>query len=301
MNEVEILIAASQESSSVAYTRFVLLVDSCGDNTFYYFVEGKDAPYYHQRIKHLSNKDLVPINCGGKSKVLEVYSLLSNQPVYNKYQKAFFVDKDYDDNSTISSDIYVTPCYSIENFYVSQPTIEEILKCEFNILPSDENYAKILSLYNTEQQNFYDAILEFNAWYACLKRLTSNTGVSLNDNMPAEFINLQIGNITKTYTLQDVEEKFQEATLKIDESDIQKMINTLNIDPVMSLRGKYQLQFLETFLRFLIDDANNKIQRKYITKKTTFNIARSTLLSQLSQYAITPGCLTEYVLKRLAS
>ena len=301
MNDVETLIAEAEKSSSVAYTRFVLLVDKCGDSPFYYFVEGKDAPYYHPRIQSISKKESIPIKCVGKSKVLEVHLLLSNQSVYDKYQKAFFVDNDYDDNSAVSSDIYITPCYSIENLYVSQATIGEILKCEFDILPSDENYAKILNFYNTEQQVFHNAILEFNAWYACLKKLTPNTGVSLNDNMPPEFLNLQIGNIAKTYTLEDIEEKFQEATLKIERDDIQKMSETLNGNPLVSLRGKYQTQFLHKFLRFLIDDANNKVQRKYIIKKTTFNIEKASLLSQLSQYAITPDCLTEYVQRRLAS
>ena len=302
MNEVEELIIEAEMSSSVAFTRFVLLVDHFGDAAFYYFVEGKDAPYYYPRIQSIcEEKEPIPIKCGGKSKVLDVFNLISAHSTYNKYKKAFLVDRDYDDNSMLPVDIYITPCYSIENFYADKSVIAEILKCEFDILPLENNFDKILGLYISELKQFHEAIMEFNAWYACLKQITSQTGVSLGDNMPVGFVNIQIGNIKKMYTLSNIETVYQGAIAKISQNDIQRMIQILDVNPTNLLRGKYQIQFLEKFLRFLIEDANNRNQRNYVTQKTTFNIERASILSQLSQYAITPDCLSKYILDRLAS
>lgn len=298
MNEVELLIQEKEKSTSTAFVRFILLSDKYKEEAFYYFVEGKDAPYYQYRIKSQTEIEIIPIQCGGKSKVLEIFNLLKGRESYNKYKKGFFVDKDFDNNSLISSDIYVTPCYSIENLYTQEYTIKEILKCEFNILPSDAEYCNIIYLYRNEINQFHNCILEFTAWYSCLKSKTSETGVSLDENFPKDFIELKIGSIEKKYNLEDIENKYPDA-IKVSREDIDANKITLNNDPHNSLRGKYEMQFLYAFLIFLIDDANDKSKRKYCKKKVKFNLNRSLLLSQLSQYAISPCCLKEYIKRRL--
>lgn len=294
MSEVEKLINATESSTSVAYHRFVLLSESHGLNSFYYFVEGKDAPYYHPRIQNIVALDPIPIKCGGKRKVIEVFDLLNNNQVYNKYITGFFVDKDFDDNSSLSSDIYVTPCYSIENLYTQKQVLSQILKCEFDLLPSENQYSIILDLFEKEQQIFHDVIMEFNAWYACLKKKTSNTGVSLDDNFPKDFITLNIGGIVKKYNLSDIENKYSES-IKITQQEVSDATLSLKCNPSVYLRGKYEMQFLNTFLNFLVEDANVKTKRKYTQKKTAFKVDRAIMISQLSQYAISPPCLIEYI------
>lgn len=246
MSEVEKLINATENSTSVAYHRFVLLSDNCGTNAFYYFVEGKDAPYYHPRIQRVKTLNPIPIKCGGKSKVIEVCGLLKKKAVYNKYATGFFVDRDFDDNTSLSSDIYVTPCYSIENLYTQKQVLAEILKCEFDLLPSESQYSAILDLFSLEQQVFHEAVMNFNAWYACLKKKTTNTGVSLDDSFPKGFITLNIGNIMKHYNIIDIESKYPES-LKISQQEINEVTLTFQDNPSVYLRGKYEMQFFYTF------------------------------------------------------
>lgn len=297
MNEVEKLIKETELSSSVAYHRFVLLSDNCGTNAFYYFIEGKDAAYYHPKIQRVKEIDPIPIKCGGKSKVIEVYGLLKSKTVYSKYPTGFFVDKDFDDNTFLSSEIYVTPCYSIENLYTQKQVLAEILKCEFDLLPSESQYSAIIDLFSIEQQVFHAVVMDFNAWYACLKKKTTNTGVSLDDNFPKDFIALNIGSIVKYYNITDIENKYPES-IKITQHEISEVALNLQGNPSAYLRGKYEMQFFNAFLNFIIEDANVKSKRKYSQKKTTFKVDRSIIMSQLSQYAISPNCLIEYIESR---
>lgn len=61
------------------------------------------------------------------------------------------------------------------------------------------------------------------------------------------------------------------------------------------LRGKFELEFLYTFLQFLITDANVKENNKILKVKTKFRVDKALMLSQLSQYAETPQCLIDYI------
>lgn len=296
MNDVDVLVHEKNEAVSVPYMQFMLLVGEKGDSAFYYFVEGYDAPYYQHRIRNVCELELIPIRCNGKSKVLDVYSLV-NTDSYAMYKKAFFVDSDFDDNSHISEDVYVTPCYSVENFYVTSNVLSEILKCEFGVLPTDGEFKEIINLFVRECEAFHNAIGEFNAWYACMKSSKCADGISLDDSVPSEFVRLEIERIEKKYDLHKIQDKFAKDK-PVSDADVSKMLIVLSNKPECSFRGKYEMQFFCKFLNFIIDDANHKRRRKYIKRKIKFQINRGLALSQLSHYADTPPCLSSYLAKR---
>lgn len=297
MTDVEKLVREREEATSVAFHRFILLKDTYSD-AFFYFVEGKDAPYYIHRVKTIvQGKDCIPIKCGNKEKTIQIHKLLSSNLLYNKYKKGYFVDKDFDDNSKLSSDIYVTPCYSIENLYCTEKVLSEILKCEFDILPSDQEYNIILQLFSEEQSKFHDATILFNAWYACAKRKNIATGVNLDDKFPKDFLTLKIKNITYSYNIESIKSKYSEVP-QISNDEIEIMKERLKNDPCLNLRGKYEIQFFYEFVKYLIDDANEKKRRVYVKGKTKLNLDKAQILSQLSQYAMTPECLMQYIQQR---
>ena len=64
-------------------------------------------------------------------------------------------------------------------------------------------------------------------------------------------------------------------------------------NPTYEYRGKFELAFIYTFLRYLIEDAN--CYKKYLKIKTKFNIDKALMLSSLSQYAETPLGLIKYI------
>lgn len=157
----------SRKKAQVAFHEFALSTASCPNYLFCFF-EGKDNPYYVSRIKRFTN-DYYPINCGGKQAVLDVYSLITNKIEYVKYKVGFFIDRDFDDSvGEKTPPIFETPCYSIENLYVSKQVFKEILTNAFYLYETTNNLHKlILNLYVKRQEEFHKSVLLFNAWYAC--------------------------------------------------------------------------------------------------------------------------------------
>lgn len=290
------LIEKTQKSSTVAYHKFVLL--SRGRNTdLFCFFEGNDTQYYSLRIKQLVSQNYHPISCGNKDNVLKTYKILSESPDYKSFKKAFFIDKDFDE-ALNNKDIYETPCYSVENFYVNNYLISEVLKNEMGLTEGDAQFHEIIQLFESEYKNFSNQTLLFNGWYCALKRRKNvekldTTNVSLDEKLPKSFICLKIGEIQSDYNLDRIKELFPNA-IEVSEDQINEAVEILNTEKIgCNLRGKFQMSFLITFLQFLIDDSSSN--KKYIPKKTKFRIDKPNIISQLTQYAVTPNCLEKYI------
>jgi len=292
----EEMLKLTESTSTVAFHKFVLLCKG-RESDLYCFFEGRDSQYYSPRIKSFTNKNYHPISCGNKSSVLDVYNWLSTIKEYAKFNKAFFVDRDFD-NKIEKNDLYETPCYSIENFYVNSDCLSEILKNEFGLTEIDAEYKTIMTLFAKELNDFSKASLLLNAWYAALKSKKINenlksTCVSLSDKLPNDFICVKIGAITSSYDVQKIMEKFPSA-IKVSEEEINKEYNRLNSSEMhQMLRGKYQFAFYYEFLRYLIEDAN--CHKNILKKKTKFNIDKANMYGQLSQYASTTECLKKFL------
>ncbi|HZH39259.1 MAG TPA: DUF4435 domain-containing protein, partial [Bacillales bacterium] len=102
----------SREKAQVAYQEFAVSTRKGKDGLFCFF-EGKDNAYYVPRIKRFTD-NYHPINCGGRDEVLDVYRLITIHSEYDKYKKAFFVDRDFNEPlPPRNPPIFETPCYSI--------------------------------------------------------------------------------------------------------------------------------------------------------------------------------------------
>ena len=81
MNEKDKYIEARDNSIAKLYLEFDLCKNN-NPNAFFAFFEGKDAPYYSMRIERISNKEVEPIKCKGKSNVKGIYKYLSKKNVH---------------------------------------------------------------------------------------------------------------------------------------------------------------------------------------------------------------------------
>lgn len=106
MNEKDKYIEARDNSIAKLYLEFDLCKNN-NPNAFFAFFEGKDAPYYSMRIERISNKEVEPIKCKGKSNVKGIYKYLSKKNEYNRYSTGFFIDKDVEMEPLISIKIYI--------------------------------------------------------------------------------------------------------------------------------------------------------------------------------------------------
>ncbi len=193
-----------EESANVQYIEFNSLV-SLFPNDLVCFFEGQDTDYYYPRIKKYNTAlEIHSVKCKGMKYVLKVHQLISFHREYDKYKKAFFVDRDFNVPLTPQNPpIFQTPCYSIENFYVSVDTFKEILKHQLNISATQPEYATYIQLFTDRQKEFHQAVCLFNAWYACLIEIKNTQkleiDVSLEDKLPHNFVTFSLGKVTQNF------------------------------------------------------------------------------------------------------
>ena len=106
---------------------------------------------------------------------------------------------------------------------------------------------------------------------------------------------MSLQGIQSDYDLAKINKTFTSCH-SVSESEITSRMSELREKPLHSnLRGKYVFDFLISFMRLLIEDANTKGKKIYLTKKVKFNIDHKTALSTLSSYAETPMCLKNFI------
>ena len=288
----------SRESRNIGYQTFIRHIRENKEGLFCFF-EGKDSPYYHLRIKQVFTGNYFPIKCGNKDKVLKVFQLINFHRIYDKYKKAFFVDSDFDP-PLHNPKIYETPCYSIENHYVSVAVFGEILKSEWGFSEVDEDYKRCIELYESLQIQFHAAVQLFNVWYACLidkkQQLGEITGVNLDDKLPKGFVEISLDGVTSDYDFVKIQTQFPDALEVTLEEVNQKSAQFDTRDKRLTFRGKYELKFMLMIMDGLILDSKKaKKDRQYISKPIKYSITHPQAINQFSQYAETPLKLKQYI------
>lgn len=294
----------SKNKPQVAYQEFALSTRKFPRHLFCFF-EGKDNAYYVSRIKRFTEK-YYPIKCGGKQYVLDVYSLITGKEEYKKYKLGFFIDRDFHQSiGNIVPPVFETPCYSVENLYVSLSVFREILTNEFHISEvSDEDFRKLSDLYEQRQKEFHQSVLLFNAWYSCLiqKREEENvkTGVTLDDKLPNNFVEINLHRVSSRYDFQKIKETFPNA-IEVDYADIeQKMKLFQTLEMHKEFRGKYELEFLIKMIREILKDS--RTEREVVNSKISFsfgdgsNLGHQQVLNIFEAYAETPESLINYLI-----
>lgn len=283
----------------VGYEEFINSTGKLPSHLFCFF-EGKDNPYYVPRIKKYTS-NFHTIICGNRSAVIYIHKLIKNQSVYDKYKKAYFIDRDFNETQTKQNPpIFETPCYSIENLYVSGIVFKQILSNEFNLSETTNTlHQKYLSLYKDRQEEFHNAALLFNCWYACLVKIrnTENklTGVQLDKKFPKGFIEFTIDKILQNYDFEKMKSTFLFAT-ELDEKILNlKMLEFKNCDASKTFRGKYEMEFLLRFIDLMIVDAKQKHQLNLKLSSVGGAINNEIAIAVFSSYAETPEILDNYL------
>ena len=313
LNELKI----SAESGHVAYANFVRVYSKTKPNMVYCFFEGdEDKKYYGTRITIKYEKEFQDFTCGGRDLVLKAKELINNRNEYNKAKALFFIDKDYTDDK-IENELYVTPCYSIENFYSTEETLKKLLQNEFSMSRSDENFIKIVKLYTESLDSYHNKLLFLNAWLSCQHDIRINTKSNtrlnvnevlkkyfkINENMFDTNLNLKL-NIFDDLENKEILENtlFVNAPKISDDLLFKKLLlfNSNDFSKACMFRGKFELKFFIDFLKRLKEEVtikNTKISTKKYKCALSFKIEDS--ISILAQYSSTPNCLIQFLDKHL--
>ena len=255
------------------------------------FYEGEDGKYYNQKIKSIIGDNIITIKAGKKEEVLKVWRKIKADNHYDSVKKCFFIDRDMDDiPPDKDDDLYITPCYSIENLYVTSKSFGNILQSEFSCDIYENDYSKCMTKFNELLDIFNEQMLEFNALVLIRRNKGFNNGiVKINNIKTTQILEITIDNVLKRTKYQECITKLKN-DLQTSDQEVAEAINQLKAkgDYNNVFRGKNQLDFFVKFLDVLKELHN---ENKFFEKKrtsVTINITNNRL-SELSQYADFPN------------
>lgn len=261
------------------------------------FYEGEDGKYYDSRIRQRFQDKFITFIVGNKKEVLKLLERITSTDLYDKVCTMFFVDRDYDvSKSDYNRDLFETPCYSIENFYVQYECLTNILQSEFGLNIVDEDYKKCLQDFKAREEEFNELILEFNALvFLRRKKSESNSNYSFSSVKTSRMIKVDIDKIVKANRYEETINEIKEQ-LGFEQHEIENTKKELEErgDYSKNFRGKNQLDFLVEFIKKLkkLNDDGGYFSLKY--NNIHINLT-SNRLSELSQYAVTPSVLEEFL------
>lgn len=264
--------------------------------------EGKDVKYYSLRVEIITGKRAVAVvNAGGKENVLKVHGFVSaNQDSFDS-SYACFVDKDFDRHPEKVENLYVTPTYSIENFYVSDSFLAKVLQAHFDFNShADEKYIYIICRkYRAWLKNFLSSVHYLNAWILLQKGFADYrlnlSSVSLTKLVALSWNAAKLKSMKK-YTLRILSKLFP-MSKKLRHSDVLNAMSEFQAGEFQSnFRGKYFVDFVFEAISRLISDAKNQTPLLFNRKKTvTLGLSKVNFISDLAGYADTPVCLRNFI------
>ncbi|MDO6508683.1 DUF4435 domain-containing protein [Colwellia sp. 4_MG-2023] len=293
-------------SYSVKLLEFSRIYSKNKDNLICLF-EGQDEKYYTSRVDNFIGKGRWQgINSGGRRVVTDLYDVINKHPIYKESNYCCFIDHDYQDwyENPDNDRIYVTSGYSIENYYVSEPVFKDILSSEFNITEFNEHsvdYTKCIQAFNARLEEFNSCVLPFNCWAKAHRlmeyRKQAPRTLNIQNIKIDELVSISIEKVEKAYgdSPENLFKDYEGLSLcPVALKDAQDNLNTKNL--TLAMRGKQQLEFLRMFLIKLKTDRGSKTPSFFSAKgKVILSLTKDNCISELSQYAETPECLTEFL------
>ncbi|WP_060466087.1 MULTISPECIES: DUF4435 domain-containing protein [unclassified Acinetobacter] len=324
---------AELEDDSVTFKIFMEKFEK-NSNRYFLFFEGEDdINYYNISLNsYLGSfqEDWDYIVSYGRKNVELIIKTLENH-TKQEYRSSFFfgfIDKDYHENPPSSNKIYMTPYYSIENFYTNDIFIRNILIHKFKF--TDENQPLSSSDYNICFNKFMILLEQFINIIQDLDALIRANRLMYENNITDLKINardLNLDNIIYI-SLDEVKLRINQSLfefINVDEDNFESTFlekaklfykNKGLTELSYFIRGKFMLYFIHNFI-FRLKEASQNRELKKIYYKNTIKKCRDEnrkfksinisvykeshdIISDFSQYAIRPICLNSF-LERVAT
>ena len=289
-----------RESPAVDLIRLIKKIDNYDTNLICVF-EGNDAAFYGARIDIVFPDFLrKSLSCRSKKKVLDLRDSISKNLELQKAKIIYFVDKDFEERIE-GANLYCTPTYSIENLYVNENVFRKVLTDELGLCAFEDARLvdRLIDWYARIESEADTALLALNAWIMVrVEESKTNPAVRLNLNNYEidEFISIDSESVIKNYDLPHLDAIFS-IDEEIDEVDFQTCSERLDsLNPRQQCRGKYRLQFFRKILLLVIKDAasgEGLFEGRVVRSK--LSLSKNQVVSELSQYADTPGCLMDFL------
>lgn len=288
------------DATNCVETIFFKIIDLRESYNVFLLYEGiDDHSYYYQSLKsYLISKNYMPLDCGGKDGVLELHQKIcisKDIELKNDTKILFFIDNDYNKTETYPKEIYVTPCYSIENHYFSDSAFKAILSGAFKmrqITESEEkDFQKALNFLQAERERVINEVKYVNAWISLqVQKRAKSPLLQYSLKQLKEY-----NKIKGLSTCTDIENKVTTYE-HITDAELNNELQYFDKDPINLIRGKYFEQAMTSSFCFLITNLNKKDSTFFKNKRNVhFTIGEDSLITVFAAYADVPENLNTYI------
>jgi hypothetical protein len=299
-------------SFAVVLANFLQIVNY--DNLVICVFEGKDHSYYGPRIDAYIPPGKIRYNfaANGKRNVLKLIALRNSNANITDANSVFFVDRDFDlDLEIIPRILYVTPSYSIENFYICFGALRRIISDLMGLpivistgqgLESNPEIENVVTIYESRMNELNSRLLlPLNAFIlAAIEREREAPGqeLGLDKFRVGGLMDISISHLHLKMepSFENIKSLFPKCTGVTIERFDAAFARLRERDLMTTGRGKFLLEAGGRLIKELFDDAQ-KSRPRYFKKKLTVNASynKETILHDLSRSADTPLCLKEFL------
>lgn len=304
--------ARARATYAVVWAKLIQQTQKPGNDVVFVFEGKDDLRYYLSRIEsHFGKYPDRVVVANGKENVLKLRGDVKKTKGFDQ-TTAFFVDRDFDRLQDLSGETtYVTPTYSIENFFSNPKTIERFLTEEMQLVDYEDtpDREKAVSLYVEWLNLFSHSILPHCVWLKLnaekILLLAETERKNLKDDFLSRIVNVRWLNgkiyvdlLLAAHMLHTIYPDFHPFTENELQVEMAKYKSEFN-DASDAVRGKFLLPFLKIALANLIEDSNRRENRNIFSKRRrcVVQITEVSLMPTLARTAHTPNCLKEFLIK----
>ena len=284
-----------REVSGVLYKKFTEAHEYFGTHAFCFY-EGEDGKYYNSRIEKYWGNNYIPLIAGNKKEVLRALRKITSDPLYDSVCVMFFVDRDFDASLVgTNRHLFETPCYSIENLYAQESSLDKILKAEFGMNVTDLDFHKCKEVYRLRLEEFIQVILRFNSVVKYQHLFAPDIHCRFSSIKTTHLAKVTLDGVTKAQRHDETIRSLIDS-LSADSKVLAQLENDFDAETnlPMVLRGKNQLDLLVAMVNRFKEV--NSVGGFFAEKRNCVHInITENRLGELSQYAVTPPELTEFL------
>lgn len=247
-------VKSARTTSAVLKAKLLAFKSGFPDALVFVFEGDDDKIVYGQWIRRIRPElRYEPFPCGGKKGVRDLKNAVARDLSGLGRRVFFFVDRDFDDFEGFldTLNVFMTETYSVENYFVTEQMIEEILRDEFPCHARPELREFIGEIFRKDYGKFLFVTTELNRRIYCAKKIP----IEIVKHLPTSLRDLavvKIGNGSRSATpIEHAVVLGREPTIE-EQDDLDAEFAELT--PRARFRGKFALRFFKEWLTKLADE-----------------------------------------------
>lgn len=297
MSDFVATLRSARDSRAAVLHEFWTLYDPSKPRVHAFFEGHDDVSFFSHHIeKRLpSAMRLKTYRCNSKSRVFEAFDGIM-RAIPDAKLTLFFVDKDLDDvlGRAWPTDprIFVTECYSIENYYVNETVLLRIYRDSIKLTGCSFDEGVIAAHFEAEHARFQRKLLCVMAWILVARRLgmAPNLGNLTTDHFcvlrPDGLITSKRGR---------VEALEKHTGVRLGKGSLWRLRDALRelarSEPKRVIRGKFEMWFLVAFFNHTADQIRALADEIGASAKVRCRLSLSTTVGAMPHHVDAPRAL----------